>query len=52
MYKTCPTCEKEMMTDFIVHNLEEFTPWEASQCIREGILTMSQLEAAIEKRIA
>ena len=52
IYKACATCEKEMMTDFIVHNLETFSVEEATQCIREGILTMDQLDSAIERRIS
>lgn len=46
----CQTCEKEMMTDFIVHNLEDFTTDEAVQCIREGIITISELEDKVMRR--
>lgn len=52
IHKHCSTCEKEMMTDFIVHNLEELTTDEAVQCIREGILTVEELEDGLNRRLA
>jgi hypothetical protein len=51
MYKECATCNKEMMIDFIVHNLEEITTEEAVQCIREGILTIGELNDGLERRL-
>lgn len=51
IYRTCITCDKEMMTDFIVHNLEEITTDEAVQCIREGILTLAELNDGLERRL-
>ena len=50
IHRHCQTCEKEMMTDFVVHNLEEFTTEEAVQCIREGIITMAELEDRAKRR--
>jgi hypothetical protein len=51
LYVGCKDCNKDMMIDFIVHNLEELTTDEAVQCIREGILTLGELNDGLERRL-
>lgn len=42
----CKSCEREMMLDFVVCNLEDglIEADEVAQCIREGIFTIADLE--------
>jgi protein tyrosine phosphatase (PTP) superfamily phosphohydrolase (DUF442 family) len=48
----CKSCEREMMLDFISHNLEDIGPDEVADAIRERCFTLKELQVAVERRIA
>lgn len=41
---TCNACEREMMEDFVLFNLESLTESEIAQAISEGIITLRQVQ--------
>lgn len=43
----CPSCELEVMEDFILHNIETFQPSEIAQCIEEGLVSKSQVTSTL-----
>ena len=40
-----------MMHDFIRLNVEMFEPWELAQCIKEGLIDLEEVTAALERSL-
>lgn len=40
----CNSCEKEMMEDFVLFNLESLTENEIASAISEGVVTLDQVK--------
>lgn len=40
----CDTCNREMMEDFVLNNLDVLNSWEIAQAVREGITTLAKVE--------
>lgn len=41
--------EREMMEDFVIHNLDILSPAEVAQAIREGITRLETIEQTLSK---
>lgn len=40
----CKSCEREMMEDFVLFNLESMDESEIAQAIQEGVVTLDQVK--------
>jgi|GEM_PF-4114487 len=43
----CAACDREMMEDFVLFNLESLTENEIAQAINEGIITLRQVQTQL-----
>lgn len=43
---------KEMMKDFVLQNLNVMSAAETAQCIREGVVTLSEIEKHLQTELS